>query len=424
MKTKCCDTGHVIIGHVLSQGEKEHVVTRLETVLYCLKQNGIPCSVDEMPNIAVLGSGGGLRAMVALLGSVGALDKVDLLDSVMYLSGVSGSTWCMSSLYKEHDWSTNLKDLTDGIAKRLVDGKVSFWRKYDKLMKYFGESDNFSLTHVWAVMFISGEVKEIGDGGVTWQEGYNTKDPYPIYTVIDQTCEHEQQYKDVWFEITPHLSGYSHTGAFVDTKHLGSKFKAGSLTEPQSEMDRLYLQGLCGSALADFRKDIEWIINWIINWILQHIFGISSVVCHSGDFGEAEVFKTSWILSERTISKEDIIKHTLQLCEELLKRMSGIGWVILLVKIMELIKSWTWGTTNNFLYGMTDPCCSNLKTETRWYEDAGLLLNSPYFSVLREERKVDLIISLDFSDGDPFKLPAAPAASFGAFPNCFLFPFS
>ncbi|KTG02581.1 hypothetical protein cypCar_00024209 [Cyprinus carpio] len=43
-----------------------------------------------------------------------------------------------------------------------------------------------------------------------------------------------------------------------------------------------------------------------------------------------------------------------------------------------------------------------LESETRDYIDAGVLQNSPYFSVLREERDIDLIISLDFSDGDPF----------------------
>ncbi len=48
-----------------------------------------------------------------------------------------------------------------------------------------------------------------------------------------------------------------------------------------------------------------------------------------------------------------------------------------------------------------------LQDETRDYEDAGLLLNSPYFSALRKERDIDLIISLDFSDGDPFKVGLA-----------------
>uniref|UniRef100_A0A4W5LD03 PLA2c domain-containing protein n=1 Tax=Hucho hucho TaxID=62062 RepID=A0A4W5LD03_9TELE len=35
--------------------------------------------------------------------------------------------------------------------------------------------------------------------------------------------------------------------------------------------------------------------------------------------------------------------------------------------------------------------------------DAGLKINSPYPTILRTERDVDLIISLDFSAGDPFE---------------------
>ncbi|KAK7172534.1 hypothetical protein R3I93_002600 [Phoxinus phoxinus] len=65
---------------------------------------------------------------------------------------------------------------------------------------------------------------------------------------------------------------------------------------------------------------------------------------------------------------------------------------------------WIWGRKYDFLHNMTAKPVpvALLKSETRDYEDAGLLLNSPYFSVLRKERNVDLIISLDFSDGDPF----------------------
>ena len=38
-----------------------------------------------------------------------------------------------------------------------------------------------------------------------------------------------------------------------------------------------------------------------------------------------------------------------------------------------------------------------LESETRDYVDSGVLLNAPYISVLRPERHVDLIITLDFS---------------------------
>ncbi len=48
---------------------------------------------NKMPRVALLGSGGGQRAMVGLLGSLVQLDKAGLLDCILYLSGVSGSTW-------------------------------------------------------------------------------------------------------------------------------------------------------------------------------------------------------------------------------------------------------------------------------------------------------------------------------------------
>ncbi|XP_042615181.1 cytosolic phospholipase A2 gamma-like isoform X3 [Cyprinus carpio] len=62
------------------------------------------------------------------------------------------------------------------------------------------------------------------------------------------------------------------------------------------------------------------------------------------------------------------------------------------------------GQEYDFLQNMNDEALPStlLESEMRDYEDAGLLLNSPYFPVLRKERNTDLIISLDFSEGDPF----------------------
>ena len=38
--------------------------------------------------------------------------------------------------------------------------------------------------------------------------------------------------------------------------------------------------------------------------------------------------------------------------------------------------------------------------------DGGFYLNSPYPSVLGKARDIDIIISFDFSDGDPFEVKA------------------
>lgn len=48
---------------------------------------------DSVPHIALLASGGGQRAAVGLVGSAYQLQEDGLLDALLYLGGVSGSTW-------------------------------------------------------------------------------------------------------------------------------------------------------------------------------------------------------------------------------------------------------------------------------------------------------------------------------------------
>ncbi|KAF3937284.1 Lysophospholipase [Dactylella cylindrospora] len=54
---------------------------------------------DDIPTIAITGSGGGLRAMVAGAGSLGACKAAGLFDCVTYLVGVSGSCWLLTLYY-------------------------------------------------------------------------------------------------------------------------------------------------------------------------------------------------------------------------------------------------------------------------------------------------------------------------------------
>ncbi|XP_048013076.1 cytosolic phospholipase A2-like isoform X2 [Megalobrama amblycephala] len=65
----------VRIKHSLNKNEEEFRIRRRNTVQQCLQKLGIHCSLNDVPNIALLGSGGGQRAMVGLLGSVVQLHK-------------------------------------------------------------------------------------------------------------------------------------------------------------------------------------------------------------------------------------------------------------------------------------------------------------------------------------------------------------
>ncbi|XP_051981702.1 cytosolic phospholipase A2 gamma-like [Xyrauchen texanus] len=436
----------VRIGHSLNKNEEEFVKRRKDIVLKCLETLNINCS--QVPNIALLGSGGGERAMVGLLGSLDQLGKAGLLDCFLYLSGVSGSTWCMASLYQEPDWTSNLEAVKQKIVQRLSGGGVSWSEKCSKLKKYYHEKDIFSLTDVWAVMVVTSYVKEIDEHTLSERSGKNSKDPYPIYTVIDKHCKLYKE-ADPWFESTPHEAGYSLIGAFVDVFGFGSQFENGLEIKKQPEIDMLYLQALCGSALAD--EDENWKFLWekiqeffghfkstnmfeemqkdpesphvdIGYQVLMDLVDMNLCVLNGIDpspyddsiranLAELSGGKSQLILeigelniTDKVAAKVYMKQYTEYVCNNLSAWFSF--WPIdCLTSIFLCMAGWIWGRKYNFLYNMTDGSVpSVLRTsKKRDYEDAALLLNSPFISVLREERDIDLIISLDFSDGDPFK---------------------
>ncbi|XP_050959302.1 cytosolic phospholipase A2 gamma isoform X1 [Labeo rohita] len=462
--------GEVRIKPLLNGSEQEFIASRRNIVFQTLKKLQIQCSQDEVPNIALLGSGGGQRAMVGLLGSLVELDKAGLLDCILYLSGVSGSTWCMASLYQEPDWSTKLDTVKNKIIERLSGPGVSLTDKLEKLKKYYYGKTFFSLTDVWAVLFVTPYVKEIDEQTITEQRKHHKKDPFPIYTVIDKQCK-QSKTGDPWFEINPYEAGYSLTGAFVDTCHFGSQFHEGSKKNDEGELDMLYLQALCGSALAD-EKDIMKSIWERIKGIFQEretVFeamregrpaggheemnvveesfepaGIAShhdptslpvdksyqvlmdlvdmnicalngkdtsgldqsIRANLNDLSKGKTEKFS-IKKMETLDKrpkkQDMNSYTINVCNNLSDRINFWpfdAWA----SICKCMAQWIWGRKYNFLHNMTDGAVppALLQNETRDYEDAGLLNNSPYFSVLRKDRDIDLIISLDFSQGDPF----------------------
>ncbi|KAK7172546.1 hypothetical protein R3I93_002611 [Phoxinus phoxinus] len=432
----------VRIEHSLNKNEEKFRVDRRNTVQQSLQNNGIHCSVDELPNIALLGSGGGERAMVGLLGSLVQLQKADLLDCVLYLSGVSGSTWCMASLYQEPDWSTKLDDVKDKIIQRLGGPAVSWGDSFAKLKKYYYEKDIFSLTDFWAAMVVTTYVKEIDEQPFTEHWGQHSKDPFPIYTVTDKQCKQKKE-GDPWFEITPHEAGYSLIGAFVGVSNFGSTFKEGSRIKKQPEIDMLYLQGLCGSALADGEENRKFIWQMIRDFfnhlrsleemgkedpdshkclqVLLDLVDMNLSVLEGKDPSALEdsirttvddlspdksklIFPGGKLdVTDKEAAKLYMKQFTLDVCNNLSVRFSF--WPFgLCYSICRCMVQWIWGRKYNFLYNMTaEPVpVALLESKTRDYIDAGLLLNSPYFSVLRKERNVDLIISLDFSDGDPF----------------------
>ncbi|XP_073468157.1 cytosolic phospholipase A2 gamma-like isoform X2 [Aquarana catesbeiana] len=352
-----------------SEGETKSVNARkikVKKTLSSLDMN-VTESCDP-PVIAVLGSGGGLRAMVGLMGTISKLAELNILGAATYMAGISGSTWCISSLYSKKNWSdfSVIKDLENQLRERI---KQETQRKHpwEKIKEKFLE-ELYSLTDLWAYTFVFEALNTVNKGKLSsHKEMCETgEDPYPVYSAVRKSLIHENK-SEAWFEFTPHTSGFPAYKCYIKTENLGSEFKGGCLLKKQPEPDLIYLQGLWGSA-----PGADWIKLFIHDMYCKFI---------------------QWLTGE--MSKD------LQLqgfwWSDIIRVMKNIGFCLL---------EWEWGTTNNFLYQCKDKIpedCDLFQKKYIHLIDAGLEINTPYPLVLHPHRKVDLIMSFDFSQDGPFE---------------------
>ncbi|XP_054178439.1 cytosolic phospholipase A2 gamma isoform X1 [Homo sapiens] len=390
----------------LQKEEKAAVERRRLHVLKALKKLRI--EADEAPVVAVLGSGGGLRAHIACLGVLSEMKEQGLLDAVTYLAGVSGSTWAISSLYTNDG---DMEALEADLKHRFTRQEWDLAKSLQKTIQA-ARSENYSLTDFWAYMVISKQTRELPESHLSnmkkpVEEGTL---PYPIFAAIDNDLQpswQEARAPETWFEFTPHHAGFPALGAFVSITHFGSKFKKGRLVRTHPERDLTFLRGLWGSALGNTEVIREYIFDQLRNLTLKGLWrravanakSIGHLIFDEG--GEPE---HTWL----TEMLENWTRTSLEKQEqphEDPERKGSLSNLMDFVKKTGICASkWEWGTTHNFLYkhgGIRDKIMSSRKH--LHLVDAGLAINTPFPLVLPPTREVHLILSFDFSAGDPFE---------------------
>ncbi|CAM4628123.1 unnamed protein product [Lepidochelys olivacea] len=395
--------GKVRISYELSEGEKLGTSNRKVQVKKCLDSLGIPCNLEDVPNIAVLGAGGGLRAMIALHGTLQELQKHGLLDTIMYLCGVSGATWCMSSLYKNGDWAEKLQALEKCMCDALTKSNWHLGKAMEMLLEA-AKDEKYSLTEFWAYTVVYGMLHELNMGHLSEQRGAseNGNNPYPIYAAVDEHsfCKVTEYSPETWFEFTPHEASFLGYGASVPMEYFGSEYKNGVLKNQKEEENMSYLQGLWGSCIGSKAENEK-----VIKDIFFGIFKGKKESClafamddESGSEGTLEGFPAPSLESEAGITDCSIIGEV----------VTGIGSAVDLTRMFSKtthdLLHWKWGTNSNFLYkfsGISNPELVNNKIFS--LVDAGIAINCAYPLVLRRDRKVKLILSFDYGPGDPFK---------------------
>ncbi|XP_072463347.1 cytosolic phospholipase A2 gamma-like isoform X2 [Notamacropus eugenii] len=447
------ESSDIRIHFEISEEEKKAVKNRGKHVLKALKSLGL--NVKKVPVVSVLVSGGGLRAAIACQGVLSELSHLGLLDMVTYIAGVSGSTWCMSSLYSQSDGWKDLEKAENELRRRLQEDSWNISIALARLC-VAAERDDYSLTDFWSYSVVYYLTKELLDtclSHVRPQSEMGTV-PYPIFATIDGYLKSgEKKTLNAWFEFTPDWAGYSTLGsstpgAYVSTTHCGSEFEGGKLIKQKPERDFSYLRALCGSALADMNsilksiKDFFWKFTHgsstqdkmpitdpegiTLKTTLEELFNLVYIFLTDGDclpilknlqcimtgnkhFPEAATLTNQMIECLHQPSRDqqrqlikDLLEKTLK--QDLVEESSAPSFLKFSRKTIDCLLSWTWGTTNNFLYknGNTE---DSLPTDKKnmYLMDAALAINSAYPLVLPPVRNTEIILSFDFSAGDPFE---------------------
>lgn len=302
-------TAHVRVSSQLCDDEKEFLARRKRVIRVALaKYLGLDESdihPDDVPTIAMCGSGGGLRALVAGTGSLIASDEDGLFDCVTYTAGVSGSCW-LQTLLNSSISGGNLKMLLEHLKNRtsihiayppvafqsLVSLPTSKPLLSGLVEKLRGDPKaDFGLVDVYGLLLGARFLVPKGELGINERDFKlsNQREvikhgdrPLPIYTVVrheipqaDQTrSEPTEREKKLakeepwfqWYEITPYEFFCEEFGAGIPTWAMGRKFNDGKDVPPKTgfhlpEIRVPLLMGIFGSAfcatLSHYYKEIK-----------------------------------------------------------------------------------------------------------------------------------------------------------------------
>ncbi|XP_039744353.1 cytosolic phospholipase A2 zeta isoform X4 [Pteropus medius] len=400
------------LGFDLCDGERKFLDKRKQIVSKALQQVlGLSQAPDsgQVPVVAVLGSGGGTRAMSSLYGSLAGLQELGLLDTVTYLKGVSGSTWCISTLYKDPAWSqVALQGPTERARARVCSSKMGAVST-ERLQYYAQELGNLessghsvSLIDLWGLLieyFLYQEENpaKLSDQQEAISQGQN---PYPIYASINVRTNISGEDFAEWCEFTPHEIGFPKYGAYIPTKLFGSEFFMGRLLKLWPEPRICYLQGMWGSAFAAsldeiFMKTAGFSLSFL-DWHRGHVNITddcqklqlhdptrlrTKLFTRQGPFSQAvlDVFTSRFTAAENFNFTQGLCLH-----KDYVAGREFMAW-----------KDTHPDAFPNELTPMRD--CLYLV-------DGGFALNSPFPLSLLPQRAVDLIVSFDYSLDAPFEV--------------------
>ncbi|XP_014409809.2 cytosolic phospholipase A2 beta isoform X1 [Camelus ferus] len=352
---------------------------------------------DEIPVVAVMATGGGIRAMTSLYGQLAGLKELGLLDCISYITGASGSTWALASLYEDPEWSQ--KDLAgpiESLKAQVTRSKLGVLapRQLQRYREELAERARLGypncFTNLWALIneaLLHGEPHDhkLSDQREALSRGQN---PLPIYCALNTKERNLTTFEfGEWCEFSPYEVGFPKYGAFIPAELFGSEFFMGRLTKQLPESRICFLEGIWSNLYAaNLQDSLYW-------------------------SSEPSQFWDRWAQDQASLDKEQVPLLKIEEPPTVAGRIAEFFTDLLTRRPLAQ-------ATHNFLHGLffhkdyfQHPHFSSWKatkldgfpnelTPAEPYLcllDVGYLVNTSCPPLLRPTRDVDLILSLDYN---------------------------
>ncbi|XP_045439551.1 cytosolic phospholipase A2 epsilon isoform X4 [Pipistrellus kuhlii] len=412
--TPCPQMLDVRLGYSLCPEELEFLQKRKVVVAEALKQVlqlEEDLQMDEVPLIAIMATGGGTRSMTAMYGHLLGLQKLNLLNCASYITGLSGATWTMATLYRDPDWSSkNLETAILEARRHVVKDKLPALfpdqlRKFrEELRQRSREGYKVNFTDFWGLLIEACLADERNDSKLSEQRAALSRgqNPLPIYLTINVKDDVSNQDFREWCEFSPYEVGMQKYGAFIPTELFGSEFFMGRLMRRIPESRMCYLLGLWSSIFS---------VNLLDAWNFAR---------------NSEEFLHRWTREKVQDIEEEPILPEIPKCDPKALDTSVVipgSWLSNTFRNILTYRSFV-SEFHNFLLGL-QPHTDYLQNGqfSKWKDtvldsfpnqltqtvnhlcllDTAFFVNSSYPPLLRPERKADLIIHLNYCAGSQTK---------------------
>jgi phospholipase A2 len=372
-------------GNALTPQESTATTARL-AVVHSALEKFLERKIKKVPRIALVGSGGGYRALLSTLGFLTGAQEIGLLDASLWCSSLSGSAWALAVIYMNQAKSgqrINIGGIRDTVISMIANKDLykpisdhEFTLLFNYLLVRAASDLPFSAVVLWGALLTNRLFANFGDERHNlhlWQMEPVAQAgvlPLPIFTAV-QGDPGIDRVKREWFEFTPWQVGSPWLGAYVPSWAYGRGFNNGESDERLGES--------LGFNIGTFGSAISVSIADAIQELEKGLASMESGVKKTGLGGIKLLLDAFAKLPSATLAPVMGSKAYSTVTGAQVADVRVLGAVI-----------------HNFMYGMQS---AKIKGPYMQLIDAGIAFNLPYppISGERPERKADIIIFLDAS---------------------------